>query len=47
MAVSYAEIDFSQPVVYRRIQQTRFEIEAVHFIILYIFALFVMAFSPK
>ena len=49
MAVSYAEIDYHQPIIHRRVQvkQQRFEIEAIHFILVYILALFIMAFSPK
>lgn len=49
MGVSYAEIEYFQPPPYivQPKTQPRFEIEGIHFILLYILALFIMAFSPK
>lgn len=46
--VSYAEIYYDEPVYYRTAQPTqKFQLDAVHFIIIYIFALFIMTFANK
>ena len=49
MAVSYAEImyDPAPIVVAPPPQKMRFELEGLHFIIVYMIALFVMTFSTK